>query len=125
MIKHGPQRQPNRTTFVAYSPHVSIRDPSADLARLLSLRPMSSSPCRTWSLALPLLAALTVPAVASASADHVMELEPDATEPSSEAAATGEAEESSGWGPIVGACLGILFGGGLALWQIRGMKGRD
>ncbi|MEX1363330.1 MAG: hypothetical protein AB1Z98_09405 [Nannocystaceae bacterium] len=85
---------------------------------------MSPSPCRTWSLALPLLAALTMPAVASASADHVMGLEPDATEASFEDASTGEAEESSGWGRIVGACLGILFGGGLALWQIRGMRDR-
>jgi hypothetical protein len=30
----------------------------------------------------------------------------------------------SGWGPIVGACLGVLFGGMLAIWQIRGMKNR-
>lgn len=32
---------------------------------------------------------------------------------------------SSGWGPIVGGCLGVLFGGGLAVWQIRSMANRD
>lgn len=31
---------------------------------------------------------------------------------------------ATSWGPIVGACLGVLFGGALALWQIRGMKNR-
>lgn len=30
-----------------------------------------------------------------------------------------------GWGPILGACFGVLFGGALALWQIRGMKNRS
>lgn len=29
-----------------------------------------------------------------------------------------------GWGKILGACCGVLFGGALALWQIRGMKNR-
>jgi hypothetical protein len=28
------------------------------------------------------------------------------------------------WGPILGACVGVLFGGALALWQIRAMKSR-
>lgn len=44
--------------------------------------------------------------------------------PSNDAAAPSESSESSGgWGPIVGACLGVLFGGAIAIWQIRGMKG--
>jgi len=29
---------------------------------------------------------------------------------------------STNWGPIAGACLGVLFGSVLAAWQIRGMK---
>jgi hypothetical protein len=33
-------------------------------------------------------------------------------------------EGSTRWGPIVGACFGVLFGGVLALWQIRSMKNR-
>jgi hypothetical protein len=31
---------------------------------------------------------------------------------------------STNWGPIIGACFGVLFGGALALWQIRSMKNR-
>jgi hypothetical protein len=31
---------------------------------------------------------------------------------------------STNWGPILGACVGVLFGGALALWQIRSMKNR-
>lgn len=45
------------------------------------------------------------------------------------ASAPGETETGAGsdagstnWGPIVGACVGVLFGGVLAVWQIRGMK---
>lgn len=33
--------------------------------------------------------------------------------------------EGSSWGPIVGGCLGVLFGGAIAVWQIRGMAKRD
>ncbi|MCX4244817.1 hypothetical protein [Paraliomyxa miuraensis] len=32
--------------------------------------------------------------------------------------------EGPSWGAILGACFGVLFGGALALWQIRGMKQR-
>ncbi|MEM9453936.1 MAG: hypothetical protein AAGF11_07140 [Myxococcota bacterium] len=42
--------------------------------------------------------------------------------PSQDTAAS--SESSGGWGPIVGACLGVLFGGAIAIWQIRGMKDR-
>lgn len=34
-------------------------------------------------------------------------------------------DEGISWGPLIGACLGVAFGGALALWQIRGMKSRD
>lgn len=47
-----------------------------------------------------------------------------ATAPESEAPAAAAEESSPGWGPIAGACLGVLFGGALAVWQIRGMKAR-
>lgn len=50
-------------------------------------------------------------------------VEPAAQESSADEAAA-EPESSRGWGPIVGACLGVLFGGALAVWQIRGMKNR-
>ena len=29
---------------------------------------------------------------------------------------------STQWGPILWGCLGVAFGGALAVWQIRGMK---
>lgn len=29
---------------------------------------------------------------------------------------------STDWAPIVWACVGVLFGGVLAVWQIRGLK---
>ncbi len=34
-------------------------------------------------------------------------------------------QDSINWGPILGACMGVAFGGMLALWQIKGMKNRD
>jgi hypothetical protein len=36
--------------------------------------------------------------------------------------AAAESDGSGGYGPIVMGCLGVLFGGALALWQIRGMQ---
>jgi hypothetical protein len=44
-----------------------------------------------------------------------------AADPASDPDATA-GSGSTDWGPIVGACFGVLFGGALAVWQIRGMK---
>lgn len=43
---------------------------------------------------------------------------------SAEASPSDGAESEGNWGPIIGACFGVLFGGVLAVWQIRGMKNR-
>jgi hypothetical protein len=49
-----------------------------------------------------------------------------AADPAPEPAASSEpgspASSTTGWGTIVGASLGVLFGALLAAWQIRGMK---
>jgi len=39
--------------------------------------------------------------------------------------ASADEADSTSWGPIVGGCLGVLFGGAIAMWQIRGMRNRD
>lgn len=46
---------------------------------------------------------------------------PAPAETGSEAEASSDAG-STRWGPILGACMGVLFGGVLAVWQLRGMK---
>ena len=38
---------------------------------------------------------------------------------------TASTDEGTDWGPIIGSCLGVMFGGVIAVWQIRGMKKRD
>jgi len=38
---------------------------------------------------------------------------------------TSDADDGPGWGPILGACMGVLFGGMLAVWQIRSMRSRS
>ncbi|MCH9685292.1 MAG: hypothetical protein K0V04_27905 [Deltaproteobacteria bacterium] len=76
-----------------------------------------SAPRRAWFvlvLALGTTGIVLVPAGAKA-----------ALRSQHEPAAEPESEESGGWGPIVGACFGVLFGGSIALWQIRGMKKRE
>lgn len=42
--------------------------------------------------------------------------------PAAAAAEPGSDAGSTRWGPIVGACVGVIFGGALAVWQIRGMR---
>ena len=42
--------------------------------------------------------------------------------PAADVAESGSDGGSTRWGPIVGACVGVIFGGALAVWQIRGMK---
>lgn len=69
---------------------------------------------RPRSLALASLLSFGAPATAAAMTDDTMDIvDPEA------------ADEGLSWGPIIGACLGVMFGGALALWQIRGMKNRD
>lgn len=49
--------------------------------------------------------------------------EPTESTGSTATGSTGGADgTSTNWAPIVWACVGVLFGGGLAVWQIRGMK---
>lgn len=57
---------------------------------------------------------LLAPTVATAA-------EPEAEAESTETPADPPQEENS-WLPILGSCLGVAFGGALAVWQIRGMK---
>ncbi|MCA9709816.1 MAG: hypothetical protein KDK70_28510 [Myxococcales bacterium] len=64
-----------------------------------------------------LLGLLLAPGIASASAAN-RAIDPESTE-------TSEGATEGGWGPIVGACLGVLFGGTLAVWQIRNLKNRS
>ncbi len=64
------------------------------------------------------LAGLLLLAIGSIAARPVHAAEPEPT------AATQE-QGSVAWGPIVGACFGVMFGGAIALWQIRGMKNRS
>lgn len=46
----------------------------------------------------------------------------EAVTPTEAETGNGSDAGSTNWGPIVGACVGVLFGGVLAVWQIRGMK---
>ena len=43
---------------------------------------------------------------------------------SAEAPQSDSGDSGTNWGPILGACFGVMFGGVLAVWQIRGMKER-
>lgn len=47
------------------------------------------------------------------------------TAESSRLEASADEGGSTNWGPIIGGCLGVLFGGAIAMWQIRGMRNRD
>jgi len=93
------------------------------LGRAISGWSRGHGPVLSWARigsAACLAAALsTVPSIARA-ADPA---------PDSAPAASGAAEEASAggssFGPILWSCLGVLFGVGLAAWQIRGMKQRD
>lgn len=51
-------------------------------------------------------------------ADPAPEPAPASSDPSSVSASA----STTPWGTILGACFGVLFGGALAVWQIRGMK---
>jgi len=63
---------------------------------------------------------LAFSAIASAS---TAEPAAEPTEPS-DASQSDSGDSGGGWGPIIGACFGVMFGGVLAVWQIRGMKER-
>ncbi len=62
--------------------------------------------------------------VALCTGTAVVGIAPDAQAHQKDPAAESSDGESPGWGPIIGACLGVLFGGALAVWQIKGMKNR-
>lgn len=70
---------------------------------------------RSWLGVVLVAMALLVPALGHA-ADPAPERDASSTDSGSPAA--GE----PGWGTIVGASLGVVFGALLAAWQIRGMK---
>jgi hypothetical protein len=59
-----------------------------------------------------------VPSLASADPPANAPAQSTADAGSSPAADT----SSTHWAPIVWACVGVLFGGVLAVWQIRGLK---
>lgn len=68
--------------------------------------------------------ALVLGLLLTAAGSLLLSLPADAADPAPAAAADESTSDagSTRWGPIVGACVGVIFGGALAVWQIRGMR---